>query len=139
MVQKLPAEKMTDLVEIIKEGLPDDKKNDDISEVPLDLLDTLTLRKLQKFLRENVLPTKKRPVGATTTPRVRPSDSQGKKAKKAKTVNGAVETSFSPNEDIDLFNHYELEGDFDVNVDGGYMDTSFPSEDNINGDFNESR
>lgn len=51
MVAKLPHDSMHQLVQIIRDGLPDDKKNDEINEVPLDILDTLTLRKLQRFVQ----------------------------------------------------------------------------------------
>lgn len=42
---------MEKVVEIIREAMPTDAKDDsDEIEIPLDELDTLTLRKLQKFI-----------------------------------------------------------------------------------------
>lgn len=107
MVGKLPPEKLEELVKIIRDGLPDEKKNDDISEVPLEILDTLTLRRLQKFVKESV-PAKKRP--ASTIPRAK-SEPSLKKSKKA-SGSGADGLGNVPgtaeHNDIDLFDHNEL-------------------------------
>lgn len=56
MVSRLSPDKMDRLVEIIRDGLPDDKKDDEITEVPLDILDTLTLRRLQTYVKVNTYP-----------------------------------------------------------------------------------
>jgi len=103
MVSKLPSEKMDELVQIIRNGLPEEKKNDDISEVPLEILDTLTLRRLQKFVKENAV-LKKRP--SSTVPRTK-SEPSLKKAKKSAsgTFGAPVATEHG---DIDLFDHNEL-------------------------------
>lgn len=55
-IHKLPKDKIDIVATIIKEALPDC----DDSEISLDALDTLTLRKLQKFVRECGVDTKKR-------------------------------------------------------------------------------
>ena len=51
-ITRLPQHKMMEVVEIIKEAMPTDlaKDNGDDIEVPLDDLDTGTLRKLQRFV-----------------------------------------------------------------------------------------
>lgn len=106
MVAKLPAEKMDELVAIIREGMPDDKKNDEISEVPLEILDTLTLRRLQKFLKENIPAAKKRP---STAPRAKSEPSTKKARKSAAGSDGAFNNNAAATEsDIGLFDEQEL-------------------------------
>jgi hypothetical protein len=112
MVAKLPHDSMHQLVQIIRDGLPDDKKNDEINEVPLDILDTLTLRKLQRFVQNNVIPEKKKRAAPSSGERPPRSDGGVKRVKKE---NGAIAdlgtTEFGPSGDhgeIDLFDHDEL-------------------------------
>mmetsp|Transcript_19959 Transcript_19959/g.27509 ORF Transcript_19959/g.27509 Transcript_19959/m.27509 type:complete len:801 (-) Transcript_19959:290-2692(-) len=54
-VHKLPSHKMEQVLEIIQAAMPSEHngENDEEIEVPLDSLDTFTLRKLQKFIEEN--------------------------------------------------------------------------------------
>jgi hypothetical protein len=51
-ISRLPANKMVEVVEIIRQVIPADsgKEDSDEIEIPLDELDTATLRKLQKFV-----------------------------------------------------------------------------------------
>jgi TolA-binding protein len=105
MVGKLPADKMDELVQIIRNGLPDEKKNDDISEVPLEILDTLTLRKLQKFVKEHAA-VKKRP--SSSIPRTKSEPSLKKSKKSAGGADGFGAPVATEHGDIDLFDHNEL-------------------------------
>ena len=61
-IHKLPPNKMEHVLDIIQAALPKNEDNDsgDI-EIPLDALDTFTLRKLQKFIEDSA-PKKKPPV-----------------------------------------------------------------------------
>ena len=58
-ITRLPPHKMVEVVEIIKEAMPSDlgKDNGDDIEVPLDDLDTATLRKLQRFVAVSIVTT----------------------------------------------------------------------------------
>ena len=50
-IHKLPASKMQQVVDIIKDAIPPEKRGEgDEIEIPLDELDTFTLRKLQSFV-----------------------------------------------------------------------------------------
>lgn len=51
-ISRLPPNKMLEVVEIIRQVIPADssKEDSDDIEIPLDELDTATLRKLQKFV-----------------------------------------------------------------------------------------
>lgn len=64
-IHKLPADKMPHVLNIIQSALPP-RENDEEGdiEVPLDALDTFTLRKLQKFIEENSEKKKRPPGGA---------------------------------------------------------------------------
>jgi hypothetical protein len=49
-IHKLPPNKMEQVLEIIQAALPPSDDNEGEIEIPLDALDTFTLRKLQKFI-----------------------------------------------------------------------------------------
>lgn len=93
-IERLPEEKMAAIVDIVKDAIPVDGSNtSDQVEIELDKLDTLTLRKLQKFVDgEN----RKRPATGNVG---RPAGSVAKKpranAPKAKAKVAAKTTSFS--------------------------------------------
>lgn len=65
-IHKLPSNKMQQILEIIQSSHSVNQKGEEEIEVPLDELDTYTLRKLQKFVEENA-ERKKRgpPLGST--------------------------------------------------------------------------
>lgn len=55
-IHKLPADKMPHVLNIIQSALPPRENDEDGDiEVPLDALDTFTLRKLQKFIEVSVV------------------------------------------------------------------------------------
>lgn len=63
-IHKLPADKMEQVLVIIEDSLPADQRDQgEEIEVPLDALDTFTLRKLQRFIEETS-EKKKRPPAA---------------------------------------------------------------------------
>jgi hypothetical protein len=86
-IHRLPAHKMEVVLEIIQKALPaSDRDAEEEIEVPLDALDTLTLRRLQAFIEDNCSstdPRKKRSFGASySAPR---GDAGAKKARKGKS------------------------------------------------------
>jgi len=93
-IERLPEEKMQDIVDIVRDAIPVDGSNtSDQVEIELDKLDTLTLRKLQKYVDgEN----RKRPAGGAVG---RPVGSVAKKpranAPKPKGKPPAKTTSYS--------------------------------------------
>jgi len=111
MVAKLPEDRMHQLVQIIRDGLPDDRKNDEINEVPLDILDTLTLRKLQRFVQIHSVSDKKKRSAPPSAERSR-SESNVKRVKRESVgIADLNTTEFVPSNDhgdIDLFDHDEL-------------------------------
>ena len=52
-IHKLPPSKLEKVVEIIQSAMPDNQRDDNADEVeiPIDELDTLTLRRLQEFVK----------------------------------------------------------------------------------------
>ena len=60
-IERLPEEKMSDIVDIVRDAIPVDGSNtSDQVEIELDKLDTLTLRKLQQYVENE---NRKRPSG----------------------------------------------------------------------------
>jgi Bromodomain extra-terminal - transcription regulation len=54
-IHQLPASKMQQVVDIIQDAIPPEKRGEgDEIEVPLDELDTFTLRKLQSFVEVSI-------------------------------------------------------------------------------------
>jgi len=53
-IQQLPPDKMEYVIEIIQAAIPQDQNGNEDMEVPLDALDTLTLRKLQQYVEKNL-------------------------------------------------------------------------------------
>eukprot|EP01035_Chromulina_nebulosa_P019436 gene19436-25316_t len=53
-IQQLPPDKMEYVIEIIQAAIPHDQNGSEDMEVPLDALDTLTLRKLQQYVEKNL-------------------------------------------------------------------------------------
>jgi len=86
-IERLPEEKMQDIVDIVRDAIPIDGRNanDDQVEIELDKLDTLTLRKLQKYVdnenrkRPAAGGNVGRPVGSVSKkPRANPPKAKGK-------------------------------------------------------------
>lgn len=82
-ITRLPHHKMVEVVEIIKEAMPNDlaKDNGDDIEVPLDDLDTATLRKLQRFVAQEAASKRKRPSAGGSSKSRATSAGEAKKRK----------------------------------------------------------
>lgn len=52
-ISTLSANKIQHVIEIVRAALPANRGDDDDVEIPIDDLDTLTLRKLQRFVEVN--------------------------------------------------------------------------------------
>lgn len=109
-IHKLPEEKMEKVLLIIQEAVP---CGDGEVEVPIDALDTLTLRKLQKFIAENVVPEKKKRVSLSRMSSVDRDQPPAKRPRKPRTPksteNGAtgvgLSTDFQDDADLGLFDN----------------------------------
>lgn len=92
-IHKLPAEKMERVLAIIQEAMP--QCGEGVVEVPIDSLDTLTLRKLQSFVQANLVEKKKRPY-------VPKSENSNKRPRKARTPKSALGADNLSNNDEGL-------------------------------------
>jgi hypothetical protein len=79
-VHKLPAHRMMKVVEIIQQSLPPDQQDSGEVEIPIDDLDTLTLRKLQTYVTSNGTST----ASSSSKDKDLDADIENEKKKKAK-------------------------------------------------------
>lgn len=140
-VHKLPSHKMEQVLEIIQAAMPSDHngENDEEIEVPLDSLDTFTLRKLQKFIDENSDKSDKKkrgPLFEEPTKRAKKPKKDGNgSGKGAKTsVNTAFAVRPAQVEALDTSpsNHYSIDDNL-LNDDSA--DLLFTHEDEDFSDF----
>lgn len=109
-IYKLAPEKIEKALDIIRESIATNPDDGEI-EIPIDSLDTLTLRKLQKFIQDNT-EKKKRSLGAPSLSR-QPSVAKGepapKKAKKTSKSSNLTNSGglLGTEEDLALFDEHE--------------------------------
>jgi hypothetical protein len=143
-IYKLPPEKIERALDIIRESIATNADDGEI-EIPIDSLDTLTLRKLQKFIQDNT-EKKKRNMGPPSLSRQSSStkgEPAAKKMRKSKVNNNGVHNSSSANllnsEDADLalfdehepllFENEQLDSTPLQSHSGGFTQHSFNDDD----------
>jgi len=114
-IHKLPSDKMPHVLNIIQSALPprENEEDGDI-EVPLDALDTFTLRKLQKFIEENNEKKKRAPSAAQRSStggggRRDSYDGTQPPKKARKSVSTSKLNSMSPVNGLDLHHSNDLD------------------------------